>query len=89
MDGLNVGDKVIISTDYYDSRTNMAGKIGTIKSVETYSYGIEFYEDVNGHDLDCTVNCGYGWFVSKKICATNTIKSSKRILLRSKRMEAH
>lgn len=56
-----VGDRVIyIGNDECGLRT---GYTGTIKMFDPPSVGVEWDEDVEGHDLDGTCLPNHGWFV--------------------------
>lgn len=57
-----VGDRVRC-TESHDGNTHIVGKTGTVRTTNSSSYGVEFDEKINGHDLygDCKDGCG--WFI--------------------------
>lgn len=62
-----VGDRVR-AIEAHDGKEEIVGKIGTIRRINTYSYLVEFDENINGHDGDGTKN-GHCWN-----CAEDVLK---------------
>ena len=61
-----VGDRV--RCIYDNPGVNTKGKTGTVREITTYGYGVEFDENVGGHNLTSyspveLCKYGYGWYV--------------------------
>ena len=62
---LQVGD-IVRCTKTYMNRYEALEKIGVVLKVDRFDpprYGIEFFENIRGHDLNGSCKVGHGWFM--------------------------
>jgi hypothetical protein len=73
-------DDVVVCIEEYDGKKTIVGKIGIIgRSGETYNSPVEYFDNVDGHDLeyDCKCEYGYGWWTANHcLIKLNYLKGS-------------
>lgn len=58
----NVGD-IVIGVEEFDDNENIIGVTGIVREIdECGRYGIEFDDNIGGHNLSGHCKSGYGWY---------------------------
>lgn len=69
----HIGDRVVmVHPEYSDRRPKLvAGSTGLIRSIVKdlpSQLGVEWDDDIGGHELDCGCTSGHGWWVKPQSC---------------------
>jgi hypothetical protein len=60
-----VGDRVVCKGNYHNK--DIAGKVGTVKVVDSTIVGVEFDKHISGHSCGGRCKRGHGWWVHKSL----------------------